>query len=286
MVYAAPAKINLYLKVLRRMDDGYHEIETLFERISLSDHISIEPSQDETTITCDNPGVPTDEKSLMGRIVNIFKQRLGNNHNWHINLEKNIPIGAGLGGGSSDAATLLRGLNETTGFPFKKEELMQFARGLGADIPFFLSDASFAIGKGRGDIIEEVDSPLKISHILITPPFEISTKEVYAKSSDFGLTKANGVDRMVTAFLKENDGESLVKNLRNDLQAIVLRDFPELEKIFSSLEREGAKGSLLSGSGSTIFGIFDPKHIKEVKEKLKKTFPQDKSWRIFVAETC
>jgi len=281
MVFAAPAKINLYLRVIRRMDDGYHEIETLFERLPLYDYISIETSKRPTAISCTASGIPTDEKSLLGRVVTFFRKKLGNKYNWDIHLEKNIPVGGGLGGGSSDAAALLKGLNEVTGFPFKKEDLVSLARILGADVPFFLSDSRFAIGRGRGDIIEKVATEMEIDHILITPPFEISTKEVYAKAPRFGLTKAGGVDKMVTAFLKGNDVKSLVKNLRNDLQTIVLRDFPALKEVFSALKEEGAEVSLLSGSGSTVFGIFSPEKVKEAKGHLEKRFPAGKNWRIF-----
>jgi len=286
MEFTAPAKINLYLKVIQRRNDGYHDIETLFERISIFDRISIEPAEDQTSITCDDPCVPTDGNSLLGRVVTVFREKLGADINFRITLEKNIPIGAGLGGGSSDAATLLKALNQLTGFPFEKDALLRVARGLGADIPFFLSDCSFAYGMGRGDIIQKVETSQEIWHVLVNPPFEVSTKEVYGRISALDLTEDMGVDRIFTAFLNEKNIREIAKNLRNDLQEIVLRDFSVLGRVFSELRDSGAEGVLLSGSGPTIFGIFDQEKAIEAGDRLRQIFPAEENWRIIVARTC
>jgi 4-diphosphocytidyl-2-C-methyl-D-erythritol kinase len=286
MVFTAPAKINLYLKVIQQRDDGYHEIETLFERISLFDRISIETDQDHTTITCDEPRVPTGEGSLLSRAVEVFRKRLKRDLNFRIVLEKNIPVAAGLGGGSSDTAALLKGLNRISGFPLGKQELLDISRDLGADIPFFIDDCRFAFGKGRGDIIQKVDTSLDIWHVLVTPPFEVSTRDVYGKAPAFNLTSDRGVDRMFTAFLSGNNVNALANNLCNDLQAIVLRDFPVLEEVFLKLRKAGAKGVLLSGSGPTVFGIFDHKRVMNAADSLRLTFPKRGNWRVYVARTC
>jgi len=285
MVFTAPAKVNLYLKVIRRRDDGYHEIETLFERISLSDSISVETDRDRTTISCNEPHVPTGKESLLGRTCEAFKQRLGEDLHFRIALDKNIPVAAGLGGGSSDASALLRGLNRITGSPLGEEALLSISRDLGADIPFFTGNYRFALGKGRGDIVREVDTKLDIWHVLVTPPFEISTKDIYDKVPAFSLTYNRGVDRMFSAFLGENDIDGLAGNLCNDLQAIVLRDFPILERVLFELEKAGAKGVLLSGSRPTVFGIFERKETAGAAERIRSVFPKEEGWRFHVART-
>jgi 4-diphosphocytidyl-2-C-methyl-D-erythritol kinase len=285
MIFTAPAKINLYLKVLSKRDDGYHEIETLFERISIFDELSIEPSKDSTLITCDDPRVPTDEGSLLGRTVKAFKRAIKEELNYKINLKKNIPIAAGLGGGSSDSASLLKGMNELAGFPLTEGELYNIASGLGADIPFFVSGKSFAYGRGRGDIIQGIESPLKMWHVLVAPPLEVPTKDIYKGLSAFSLTNNKGIDRIFTAFLNKADVSGIMENLYNDLQTVTLQDFPTVKDIFSALEKEGAGGVLLSGSGPVVFGIFSHEEAIRAADSLRQTFPDEENWKIFIANT-
>ncbi len=286
MILTAPAKVNLYLRVISRREDGYHEIETLFERVSLFDRVSIEPAEDRTIISCDDEKVPTDGDSLMARTVDAFRDRTGEKGHFRIGLEKNIPVSAGLGGGSSDAAALLKGLNELTGSPLEDNSLRDIGAVLGADIPFFLSDCSFALGTGRGDVISVVDTETSIRHIIVTPPFGVSTKDIYDKASAFDLTEERGVDRIITAFLKENDAKNIAENLRNDLQQIVLRDFPVLEEVISELREAGAQGVLLSGSGPTVFGIFGRTEAIQAEKLIRQAFRAEEGWRIFAAKTC
>lgn len=285
MVFTAPAKLNLYLKVIGKREDGYHEIETLFERISLADELSISIEGQGTIIECDDPSIPTDEDSLLARAVRSFAEAARRDIGVKVMLKKRIPVSAGLGGGSSDAAALLKGLNQLSGFPIGKKALSDIGGSLGADIPFFMEEVSFGIGKGRGDIITGMDIKQDIWHILVNPPFEVSTKEVYGKVPAFTLTKVGGVDKMVSVFSDKNDVQSLVENLHNDLQQIVLREFPQLKEVFNSLLDSGARGALLSGSGPTVFGIFDPERVSEAADKIRGLFPVEKGWQIYVART-
>ncbi len=287
MIINAPAKINLYLKVLSKRDDGFHQIETLFERVSLFDRISVEPSERSTQITCDNSSVPTDENSLLGKVVRDFMDKTGIKKHFKVSVEKHIPISAGLGGGSSDAAALLKGLNELEGHPLEEDNLTEIGGKIGSDVPFFLSNSSFAYGKERGERITRVDSRLNLHHILINPPFEISTKDVYGRVSAFSLTKSRPVDKMFTSFLNNNNIKGITENLHNDLQHVVLRDFPRLEKVFSELRKAGAEGVLLSGSGPTVFGIFTSGTTAiEAGKELEKIFPEGEGWKVFVVKTC
>ena len=286
MVFTAPAKVNLYLRVIRRRDDGYHDIETVFERISLYDRLTIEPSGGNPgTIECSDPSIPTGSDSLLGRTLGLFSERSGKSVPVRVVLEKNIPVGAGLGGGSSDAATLLKALNEITGSPLSGDELIEIGKQLGADVPFFLNDCSFGLGKGRGDEVESLKNAPEFWHVLVTPPFEVLSKDVYGKVPRFGLTKGAGIDRMMTAFSSPKGDINISGDLRNDLQAIVLRDFPVLERVLSELRKEGAKGALVSGSGPTVFGIFDRQLAGLARDRLQKVFPAEENWRVCVAQT-
>ena len=285
MVFTAPGKINLYLKVIQSRDDGYHEIETLFEKISIFDEISIDFSGNTTFIVCDDPRVPTDKNSLLGRAARMFSEKSGKDDKFSISVKKIIPVSAGLGGGSSDAAALLKGLNEMTEYPLDKETLLDIARELGADIPFFMEKYSFAYGTGRGDIIKNADMDLNISHILINPSFEVSTRDIYGKTAAFGLTNSNGIDTMVSTFSGINNIKRLAENLHNDLQTIVLHDFPVVEEILSILKKTGAEGVLLSGSGPSGFGIFSRDKIEHAREALERDLSDKNAWRIYVADT-
>ncbi|MBF0253365.1 MAG: 4-(cytidine 5'-diphospho)-2-C-methyl-D-erythritol kinase [Candidatus Omnitrophica bacterium] len=284
MKILAPAKVNLYLEVIKKREDGFHEIETLFEKISLCDRLNINISETEC-IKSNDTNVPTGENSLLSNIIKAFKKKTNLNTEFNVYLEKNIPIAAGLGGGSSDAAALLKGINSLSGEALNKMQLASIASQYGADIPFFIYDESFAIGKGTGNEILPIHEHIKIEHILINPPFEVSTKEVYSKVSPFNLTKQKGTDKMFNAFLRKKDTANLAANLHNDLQAITLEKCPQLEAVLSSMEKAGAKGQLITGSGPTVFGIFDKEIIEEALILLSKEFKKEKGWRIFRAET-
>jgi len=285
MELTEPAKINLYLKVLSKREDGYHEIETMFEKVSILDSISVEVTSETTSITCDDPEIPTGKTSLLGKTISEFQKKTSGNTNFKVHLKKNIPVAAGLGGGSSDAAALLKGLNSLSGQTLSNKELMEIAGILGADVPFFMTEYSFARGTGRGDVIRGIENPGEIWHIVVNPPFEVSTREVYGKLESFGLTNDIGVDRMVSTFSRGKHLDSIVQNLCNDLQSIVLRDFPELHQVFSKLDENGAKGVLLSGSGPSVFGIFNKEDIPEAEKNLRQAFTEEKGWHVFVAKT-
>ncbi|MBU0571812.1 MAG: 4-(cytidine 5'-diphospho)-2-C-methyl-D-erythritol kinase [Candidatus Omnitrophica bacterium] len=285
MEIEAPAKINLYLNILGRRDDGYHEIDTLFEKISIRDTLVAELAGKKTNIVCRNPDVPTGPDSLLSRVIYLFNEKTGKVYNFTVELEKRIPVSAGMGGGSSDAAALLKAINGLTGFPLKMGDLLEISRELGADVPFFLHEASFAYGRERGDVIREVETSVDLWHIIVHPPFKVSTKSIYGRVSRFGLTKNSGVDKMFTAFLRENNVDGIAGNLHNDLQRITLEEFPALMEVLSELKKAGAKGTLMAGSGPAVFGIFDKKDAIQAKLGLDAIFPAKENWEVFVAGT-
>ncbi|HNX90749.1 MAG TPA: 4-(cytidine 5'-diphospho)-2-C-methyl-D-erythritol kinase, partial [Candidatus Omnitrophota bacterium] len=227
----------------------------------------------------------TDKDSIMGRAVTLFNEVTVRPFNFKIKLDKKIPVSAGMGGGSSDAATLLMAMNDLTGKKLSTGTLCDIGRKLGADVPFFIMNASFAIGRGRGDILETIESHIKMWHVVVTPPVGVSTKEVYAKVTPQCLTKKGDTDRMFTSFLKEGKIRGIAENLRNDLQDITLREFPIIGEVFSEISNLGAGGVLLSGSGPTVFGVFDEEGAKKAAKELAAKFSSKKGWAVFVAHT-
>ncbi|KJJ84165.1 4-diphosphocytidyl-2-C-methyl-D-erythritol kinase [Candidatus Omnitrophus magneticus] len=286
MRFVSPAKVNLYLEVLGKREDNFHEIETLFEKISIFDYIDVEGAKNKTVIICDNPSIPTDENSLLWRTIQSFNAFLGQDLKFSIKLEKNIPIAAGLGGGSSNAAILLKALNQLYGNILSKEQLLTIAGTLGSDVAFFIGESSFAYGRGRGEIIEEIKSDLKLYHIIVNPPFPVFTKDIYNKVIiPLTLTSGSAIDKMFSVFLKNNDILGVAKNCYNRLQDVTVREHPVLNNALEELLKTGAVKTLLSGSGPSIFGIYEEKKVFSASEKLKKIFPVGKGWKIFVAET-
>lgn len=285
MEILSPAKVNLYLRVLSRKKDGYHEIETLFERVSLFDRIFIEKSAS-TSIRCDSPGVPTGQGSLLWNTVDLFhrispKPRFGVD----IHIQKNIPVAAGLGGGSSNAASVLIAMNRLCDSPLTREQLVRAGAGLGADIPFFLFQTAFALGRGIGDVLEKVDMPFDLDHVIINPPFGISTAEVYSETGPFSLTKKNGIDTMLYSFSDLKGAGQLCEKLRNDLQTVVLRKYPQLAKIIECLVERGALAAQITGSGPTVFGVFERGEAETALNALRGDLPAKQGWVICPART-
>lgn len=263
MKIKAPAKINIFLKVTSARDDGFHEIVSLMQPLTLADLLTITIEEGTgISITCADPLVPTDETNLAHKAARLFMEAAGLDHKIHIDIEKYIPVAAGLGGGSSDAASTLMALYELTGFPLKEAELHVIAAKLGSDVPFFLLRGS-AIATGRGERL----LPAKLSeysYILIDPGFPISAGWAYSnltltetplniKLTDLG-EPAKLLRRSVEALLERP--ELVVDILYNDLQQVVFARHPELNALFLALREGGADGVLMSGSGPTVFGLF------------------------------
>ncbi len=281
----APAKLNLYLEVEGQREDGYHEIKTLFERVSVYDRMSVELSPAGTTIETSDPGIPTGPGSLLFDTISSFKVASGINADFSVRIEKNIPIGAGMGGGSSDVASLLISLNRITGNRLSSDTLLEIGGSLGADVPFFLTGASFGLGTGRGDIVRTVETGPKLGHVIVNPPLQVSTKMIYDRVPGFTLTKDDAWDRILALFLGKKDPGFLTGYLRNDLQQIALQEYRFLGDVISFLTRLGAQKALMTGSGPTIFGIFDAEFIDEAESEARKRFPEKEGWKVFAAYT-
>ncbi|MBI5287245.1 MAG: 4-(cytidine 5'-diphospho)-2-C-methyl-D-erythritol kinase [Deltaproteobacteria bacterium] len=276
----SPAKVNLLLKVLRRREDGYHDILSVIQPITLYDELSIELDDGEgITVETDHPLLPTDNRNLAFRAADVFLKKTGIKAKVRIGIKKVIPVSAGLGGGSSDAAITLIGLNELLKAGLSKRELMNIGLSLGSDVPFFISGRS-AIVTGKGEGVEGIDLP-RFWYLLINPGLPVSSGWAY---QNLDLTK-RGEDISITLL------EDLLKNplaveglLINDLEEVVARQHPEVNEIKTALLEAGAEGALMSGSGPTVFGIFfKESRAVEAVRLLKERF-KDRGWGFFVAQ--
>jgi 4-diphosphocytidyl-2-C-methyl-D-erythritol kinase len=250
----SPAKVNLRLDILGRRPDGYHDIRTIFQKISLGDDLTFSAIKSGIEVACDNPLIPTNEGNLAHAAAKMIVTRYAIKDGIRIAIKKRTPVAAGLGGGSSNAASTLAGINQLFGLGLSNRDLMDMARELGADVPFFLFGRS-AIGTGIGEKLRAISIHPELWFLLVNPDIQISTAWAY-QNVRRGLT--NGADN-ITIPSRIDDLAQIIAILSNDLEKVVLPRFPILQDIKGALRKHGALGCLMSGSGSTVFGIFDGK---------------------------
>jgi 4-diphosphocytidyl-2-C-methyl-D-erythritol kinase len=249
----SPAKVNLRLEIVKKREDGYHEIRTLFQKMDLCDTIHFSLGREEgISITTSQPLLPVDRRNLVYRASQAIFSRLSYQGGVAVHIDKKIPLGAGLGGGSSNAATTLQALNQLLGGRLSLEEMMAMAVRIGADVPFFLMEGGSALATGIGERLEKVELPT-LWFILIYPNFEVSTAWAY---QNIRLTKET-VHLKIQEFLSTPD--KITRILKNDLEQVVSGKFPQIDQMKDILTSAGAIGSLMTGSGPTVFGIFPEK---------------------------
>jgi 4-diphosphocytidyl-2-C-methyl-D-erythritol kinase len=256
----SPAKINLYLRIVGKRPDGYHELETVMLPLDFGDQITLQPRKSGLTLACDHPGLPTDDTNLALRAAKRLVERCGGERGAKITLTKRTPLAAGLGGGSSNAAAVLRGLRQLWGLRVDDATLHELAASMGSDVNFFLRDGA-ALCRGRGEKIETVPCRLSGAILLVNPGFGISTKWAYenwakAVPQGAGLTAPPPEVSLLLRALAEDDLEGVSRCLFNSLEAPSVRKFPVLELIKKAMRDDGAAGALMSGSGATVFGLF------------------------------
>jgi len=257
----SPAKINFVLKVLRRREDGYHDIASLMQMISLYDVLEFEPAVQGIALRCPGSNLPENEGNIIYRAAQALFSRMDYRGGIHITVRKAIPMAAGMGGGSSNAATTLLALNDLMGFGLTTEDLINIAKRLGADVPFFIFGAT-AWAFGIGERLQAAEGIPKAWLILINPGFELSTKTVYEKLN-LRLTNAPN-HYSIPRFYTVHD---LAAGLHNDLEKVSLQLHPSLRNIKELLIQNGALGALMSGSGPTVFGIFEDELSAQDAEK-------------------
>lgn len=259
----APAKVNLYLGVLGKRADGYHEIVSVMQKLDLADrlHLSLEGSG--LTLRCPSSHLPEGKDNLAWKAARAFFDWTGFADSVRITLHKRIPVAAGLGGGSSDAAAVLRGLNRLCAAGLSEETLMTMAARLGADVPFFVTELNTALATGTGTDLQPIAGPAGYWLLLVNPGIAVSTAWAYenllltSDDNPYKLTGYSHAPEYAAALLAAafcHDAES--PPLFNDLEAVTIDKYPLIRAIKEQLLADGAMSALMSGSGSTVFGIF------------------------------
>ncbi len=251
----AYAKINIGLNIISKRDDGYHNIETVFQQIDLFDQIVVKRIPESSIIIrCSNKKVPTDHHNLCYKAVKLIQESTAIKEGIAIEIHKRIPLGAGLGGGSSDAAAAITGLKQLWRFQITPAELHRHALRLGADVPFFLHGGT-ALASGVGENLCSLSLPFKFYCLLIYPNIEISSTWAY-KNFNFVLTKTKKCIKLSQIFFQRLHTEELKSVISNDLEEVVFQKYPVLRQLKQLLYRCGAFFAGMSGSGSTIYGLF------------------------------
>ncbi len=262
LTFKAPAKINLFLLIQGRRSDGYHNIFTLLQKVSLWDEIelSVNNAKKKISLECSDSNLTSGPDNLAYRAAALFLQKTGLDIAAKIFIRKKIPLCGGLGGGSSDAASVLKGLNELAGFPLSPSSLHLIGSRLGADVPFFLLDAPAALGRGTGIELEVIHTTCRW-YVLVNPGFGVSTRWAY---ENFALTRQDEN----TIF----DVDEHIKTAmwRNDLENVIMAEYPVIGRIKTALTAYGAEAALMSGSGSTVLGAFSYRgEAKKAADSLK-----------------
>ena len=286
------AKINLYLEVINKRRDNYHNIKTVFERISLSDKIVLTSRQDkQIKIICDHPDVPCDNSNLCSRSAKLLQDNFQVDKGVEIKIVKRIPVGAGLGGGSSNAAFVLLGLNELWKLNLSQAELARLAKKIGSDVAFFIYNIPFAKGTRRGEKIEPLKAlnNLRLWHILIVPGIKVSTALIYRKwdacqnNELQGLTRSKYNVKILTLALQKKDLGLIGKSLFNSLEQVSIKLYPEIRRIKEWLIHRHMQSILMSGSGPAVFGVVSSR--KEAVSLCRQLRRKNRAWRVFVVRT-
>jgi 4-diphosphocytidyl-2-C-methyl-D-erythritol kinase len=271
--FAAPAKVNFGLRILGKRPDGYHTIQTVLQMLNLCDWLTFRPNNRGTIrLTCRPPTLPTDEGNLIVRAARLLQQTFQVQHGADITLNKHIPIAAGLGGGSSNAATTLLVLNRAWQLHCGRATLHRLATQLGSDVPFFLGGPT-ALAGGRGEILSPVPPPPALTGVLVNPGFGVSAGWAYGQfcgpSPTTDLTMSN-----ILEALRTHDLRSLADVLVNDLEPGVVTAYPAIRRAQEALRSMGALVTFMSGSGPTVGGLFSPTaNLQAVVTALRKHSP-------------
>jgi 4-diphosphocytidyl-2-C-methyl-D-erythritol kinase len=280
MKILSPAKINLFLHVTAKRPDGYHDLVTLMCRIGLFDTIHIQTGRSQTEITCSHPEVPEDASNLAAIAANTFFRHLREKGEplvggVRIEIDKKIPVGAGLGGGSSNAAAVLKALNACYNSPFTLDELIQWGAAIGADVPFFLFEKP-AVASGMGEKLQAYKEMKPFQVVVVFPGIHVATGVVFNKLN-LRLTKC---EKKLKGFLLKNQAFNIRQHLCNDLEAVTESEIPQIRTIKKMLFQYGAEGASMSGSGSSVFGLFSQRErAQSAGEAIKRAY----RWDTFVA---
>lgn len=255
MVIKAYGKINISLDAVDKREDGYHLLKMIMQQIELYDEISINKADEGITITCNKYFIPTDDKNLAYKAAELFMKTYNINEGVRIHIEKNIPVAAGLAGGSTDAAAVLKGMKNIFKVKASDEELMKMGETLGADIPYCFVGGT-ALCEGIGEIITPLNPFDNKILVLVKPNFGVSTKTVYKELDISKIRKHVRTDRLLEA-IEKDDLKSVCYHMKNVLENVTIIKHKSIKNIKKDMVEMGAINSMMSGSGPTVFGFFD-----------------------------
>lgn len=255
MELKAYAKINLSIDVLSERDDGYHEVRMIMQSISLHDNLRFNKLDGEIRIYCSNPDVPCDRRNIVYRVLEILQQKYHITYGMEVFIEKEIPVAAGLAGGSTDAASAIIAANNIWGLNMSYADMINIGKEAGADIPFCIKGGT-ALAEGIGEKITVLNSLKGVSIVIAKPPISVSTKEVYNGLKMDEIAVRPDTDRLIKA-VNDCNIRYIAENMINVLEGVTVKKYPVIQEIKSIMLQFGALGSLMSGSGPTVFGIFE-----------------------------
>lgn len=252
----AMAKVNLILDVTGKRPDGYHEVRMIMQTVNLYDELTFSIAEDEEIhITCDKQGVPCDERNLIYKAARLLLQETGCHSGIYIDLKKRIPIAAGMAGGSADAAITLIGLNQLFSFGFSTDQLKEFGVRLGADVPYCIEGGT-VLSEGIGEILTKLPDMPRCYLVIAKPEISVSTRYVYEHLDLSALKKHPDVDGMITA-IQEQSLQGVANRMENVLESVTEKKYPVIGKIKEILTEHGAVRAMMSGSGPTVFALFE-----------------------------
>ncbi len=250
----AYAKINLGLDVVRRLENGYHEVRMIMQTVGICDVLTLEKSDTGIVVTTDNGELPTDENNLIYKAAKLMMDKYNINQGVRIHLEKHIPIAAGMAGGSTDAAGTFIGMNELFACGADEEALRELGVKVGADVPYCIMGGT-ALAEGIGEKLTRLPGPPGCFLLVAKPDINVSTKYVYEHLDAEGVEHHPDIDGMIRA-IADKDLQGIVDRLENVLENVTVKKYPIIQEIKDAMLQMGAEGSLMSGSGPTVFGIF------------------------------
>ena len=273
-------KINLHLQVIGRRPDGFHDLCTVFQTISLHDTITVSCG-DAIELTCSDPSMPVGERNILVRAALALRDASGRGVGAKICLEKRIPAPGGLGGGSSNAAVVLLALRKLWDIDVRIDQLHDIAESLGSDVPFFLYGGT-ALGMGRGEIVEPIGDFSEEFMLVVTPDVAVATRDAFNRLKARSLTKQDSERILRLCRLELESADFKYTAFKNDFETTVFATYPEVERVKQTLLDLDADRAMLSGSGGSVFAVFDK---EETRQAAMKALDNEVNWRKFAVAT-
>jgi 4-diphosphocytidyl-2-C-methyl-D-erythritol kinase len=275
----AYAKINLSIDITGKRPDGYHDVKMIMQTIALHDIVTLEVRDSGIEIECNRPGIPTGADNIAYKAASLLMKEYNIDRGVCINITKNIPVAAGLAGGSADAAAVLKGMNSLFSLDLGEDELIAAGKQVGADVPFCIKGGTM-LAQGIGEMLTELDFFSKVDIVLVKPGIEVSTAWVY-KNLDLSRVSFRPDTNMLIKAISNKDTVLVAQNMKNVLESVTIEEYKAIKDIKEELIRLGALGSMMSGSGPSVFGIFEDRAKAEYAyERLK-----GEEWDCFLTET-